>query len=162
MNYKYIASPIGHLLLAGDGPGLKLIGFPSGKGTVTPGPDWIEDLNCFPEAEKQLGEYFSGDRLGFELELEPEGTPFQIAVLDALLQIPYGETRSYQDIAIGIGRPKAVRAVGAANGRNPLPIIIPCHRVIGSNGNLTGFAGGLETKTFLLDLEAKTNLLLAQ
>ena len=155
MNYKYIESPIGNLLLAGDGPGLKLIGFPSGKGRVTQGSNWIENLNCFPEAKKQLGEYFSGERLTFELELEPKGTPFQIAVLDALVQIPYGETRSYKDIAIEIGRPKAMRAVGAANGRNPLPIVIPCHRVIGANGSLTGFGGGLETKTFLLDLEGK-------
>ena len=153
MNYKYIESPIGRLLLAGNGPGLKLIGFPSGKGMVTPDPDWIENLNCFPDAEKQLGKYFLGERRVFELELEPEGTPFQVAVLDALLQIPYGETRSYRDIAIGIGRPKAVRAVGAANGRNPLPIVIPCHRVIGANGSLIGFGGGLEAKTFLLDLE---------
>ena len=155
MNYRYIESPIGHLLLAGDEPRLKVIGFPSGKGMVTPDPDWIEDLNCFPEEEKQLGEYFSGERLIFELELEPKGTPFQIAVLDALVQIPYGETRSYRDIAIEIGRPKAMRAVGAANGRNPLPIVIPCHRVIGANGSLTGFGGGLEAKTFLLELERK-------
>ena len=112
-------------------------------------------VNCFPEEEKQLGEYFSGERLIFELELEPKGTPFQIAVLDALVQIPYGETRSYRDIAIEIGRPKAMRAVGAANGRNPLPIVIPCHRVIGANGSLTGFGGGLEAKTFLLELERK-------
>ena len=89
------------------------------------------------------------------MELEPEGTPFQIAVLGALVQIPYGETRSYRDIAIEIGRPKAMRAVGAANGRNPLPIVIPCHRVIGANGSLTGFGGGLEAKTFLLELERK-------
>lgn len=160
MNYKYIASPIGHLLLAGDGPRLKLIGFPSGKGAVTPGSDWIEDISCFPQAGKQLEEYFSGERRVFELELEPEGTPFQVAVLDALVQIPYGDTRSYRDIAISIGRPKAVRAVGAANGRNPLPIVIPCHRVIGTNGSLTGFGGGLEAKSFLLEFEAKTNLLL--
>ena len=109
----------------------------------------------FSRSKKQLGEYFLGERLTFELELEPQGTPFQIAVLDALVQIPYGETRSYKDIAIEIGRPKAMRAVGAANGRNPLPIVIPCHRVIGANGSLTGFGGGLETKTFLLDLEGK-------
>jgi methylated-DNA-[protein]-cysteine S-methyltransferase len=155
MNYRYIDSPIGHLLLAGNKPRLKMIGFPSGKGRVTPDPDWIEDLHCFTEAKKQLGEYFSGERLTFELELEPKGTPFQIAVLDALVQIPYGETRSYRDIAIEIGKPRAARAVGAANGRNPLPIVIPCHRVIGANGSLTGFGGGLEAKTFLLELERK-------
>ena len=158
MNYRYIESPIGHLLLAGDEPRLKVIGFPSGKGMVTPDPDWIEDLNCFPKAKKQLGEYFLGERLIFDLELEATGTPFQIAVLDAFVQIPYGETRSYRDIAIEIGRPKAMRAVGAANGRNPLPIVIPCHRVIGTNGGLTGFGGGLEAKIFLLDLEAKSSL----
>ena len=155
MNYRYIESPIGHLLLAGDEPRLKVIGFPSGKGMVTPDPDWNEDSSCFPQAEKQLGEYFLGERLTFELELEPKGTPFQIAVLDALVQIPYGETRSYRDIAIEIGRPKAMRAVGAANGRNPLPIVIPCHRGIGANGSLTGFGGGLKAKTFLLELERK-------
>jgi methylated-DNA-[protein]-cysteine S-methyltransferase len=158
MDYKFIESPIGRLLLIGDSPRLKLVGFPSGKGRVIQHPDWVENTSCFPEAETQLGEYFSGKRQLFKLELEPRGTPFQIAVLDALLQIPYGKTRSYQDIAIEIGKPNAVRAVGAANSRNPLPIVIPCHRVIGKNGNLTGFSGGLKVKTFLLKLEAKTNL----
>ena len=158
MNYKYIESPIGNLLLAGNEPKLKLIGFPNGKGRVTPSPDWTEKISCFPDAENQLGEYFLGERQVFELKLELEGTPFQISVLDALLQIPYGETRSYRDIAIHIGKPKAVRAVGAANGRNPLPIVIPCHRVLGTNGSLTGFAGGLDAKTFLLRLESRINL----
>ena len=101
----------------------------------------------------QLDEYFSGQRTTFDLKLAPWGTDFQLEVLRALQEIPYGETRSYQDVATHIGRDKAVRAVGAANGRNPLPIIIPCHRVIGANGSLTGFGGGLSTKRFLLDLE---------
>ena len=101
----------------------------------------------------QLTDYFAGKRRHFELPLAARGTPFQQSVWDALADIPYGELRSYRDIARTIGNPAAVRAVGAANGRNPLPIVVPCHRVIGSNGTLTGFAGGLEVKRFLLELE---------
>ena len=102
---------------------------------------------------QQLREYFLGDRKTFELPILPRGTPFQLAVWDALQRIPYGETRSYAQIAQEIGRPNAVRAVGAANGANPIPIIVPCHRVIGSNGSLTGFGGGLGVKRRLLELE---------
>ena len=104
---------------------------------------------------QQLAEYCSGARKEFDLPLCPEGTPFQLEVWDALLSIPYGETCSYADIARRIGRPKACRAVGLANGKNPLSIVIPCHRVIGANGTLTGYGGGLEMKRFLLDLEQK-------
>jgi methylated-DNA-[protein]-cysteine S-methyltransferase len=100
-----------------------------------------------------LKEYFDGTRRHFDLPLGPRGTEFQLRVWEALTQIPYGQTRSYRDIALAIGKPTAVRAVGAANGRNPLPIVVPCHRVIGSDGSLTGFAGGLEAKTRLLQLE---------
>ena len=100
-------------------------------------------------------EYFSGDRKAFDLPLKLSGTDFQVQVLEELLRIPYGETASYGEIAERIGRPKAVRAVGAANGRNPLPIVVPCHRVIGSHGDLTGFGGGLDTKAALLRLEAE-------
>jgi len=153
MNYRYLESPIGDILVAGDADGLKFVGFPGGKGRLEPEPSWQPDNEGFADVKKQLGEYFAGTRTRFELKLAPHGTPFQLQVLDALRQIPYGETRSYQDIATGIGKPKAVRAVGAANGRNPLPIIIPCHRVIGADGSLTGFGGGLPTKRFLLDLE---------
>ena len=153
MRYRYINSPIGSLLLAGDESGLKIIGFPEGKGKVNPPPDWVEDDTQFVDVEQQLAEYFDGERTEFDLRLAPSGTTFQLEVLDALLTIPLGETRSYQDIAQQIGRPSAVRAVGAANGRNPLPIVIPCHRVIGTDGSLTGFGGGLETKRFLLELE---------
>jgi methylated-DNA-[protein]-cysteine S-methyltransferase len=153
MLYRYIDSPIGQLLLAGDREGLKIIGFPRGKGEVSTGADWELRSNCFLDAELQLAEYFDGRRQSFDLNLAPQGTDFQLAVLAALQTIPLGETRSYLDIAIQIGRPKAVRAVGAANGRNPLPIVIPCHRVIGADGSLTGFGGGLETKLFLLQLE---------
>ena len=155
MNYRYLDSPIGDLLLAGEDQGLVYIGFPSGKGKVTPGADWRLKADCFKNASMQLGEYFNGTRLKFDLLLAPYGTPFQWEVLQALTRIPYGQTCTYQDIAVNIGRAKAVRAVGAANGRNPLPIVIPCHRVIGANGSLTGFGGGLETKRFLLELESR-------
>jgi methylated-DNA-[protein]-cysteine S-methyltransferase len=107
------------------------------------------------EAERQLDEYFAGTRRTFELPLELAGTEFQRSVWRALLTIPYGETRSYGQIARQIGRPAAVRAVGAANGRNPLAIVAPCHRVVGSTGKLTGFAGGLRAKAFLLELESR-------
>lgn len=153
MDYRTIDSPLGELLLAGDESGLRYIGFPTGKGKVEPKDDWQKKDNCFSEAEKQLKEYFEGTRSMFDLLLAPGGTSFQLAVLDALQEIPCGETRSYLQIAQRIGNPKAVRAVGAANGRNPLPIVIPCHRVIGSDGSLTGFGGGIEAKIFLLQLE---------
>lgn len=104
-------------------------------------------------AERQLGEYFAGQRTRFELPLSFLGTPFQKTVWAALLDIPYGARRSYGDMAAGLGKPSAARAVGAANGRNPLSIIVPCHRLIGANGSLTGFAGGLDAKRYLLDLE---------
>ena len=109
------------------------------------------------ETEKQLGEYFAGQRKRFSVKLDPQGTGFQNEVWQALLTIPFGETRSYGQIAKQIGNIKAVRAVGAANGRNPISIIVPCHRVIGAAGELTGFAGGLETKEFLLALEGNTD-----
>jgi len=151
--YRYIKSPIGQLLLAGDDNGLKIIGFPQGKGRVAAEASWEQKGDCLPEAESQLSEYFEGKRQSFDLKVAPSGTEFQLAVLDALQTIPYGETRSYIQIARQIGRPDAVRAVAAANGRNPLPIVIPCHRVVGADGSLTGFGGGLETKLFLLELE---------
>lgn len=153
MHYRYINSPIGKLLLAGNEKGLAIIGFPKGKGAVVPKSSWQLGKNCFEDAEQQLNEYFSGARKIFDLKLTPTGTEFQLAVLNALQDIPLGETRSYLQIAQQIERPKAVRAVGAANGRNPLPIVIPCHRVIGADGSLTGFGGGLEAKLFLLELE---------
>jgi methylated-DNA-[protein]-cysteine S-methyltransferase len=156
MLYRHVDSPIGQLLLAGDADGLKIIGFPDGKGNVAVDPAWEYRVNCFADVVSQLAEYFHGRRRYFDLKLAPSGTAFQLAVLAALQTIPAGETRSYLDIAKQIGRPKAVRAVGAANGRNPLPIVIPCHRVIGADGSLTGFGGGLEAKRFLLELEEVT------
>jgi methylated-DNA-[protein]-cysteine S-methyltransferase len=156
MRFRTIGSPLGELLIAGDDTGLRFLGFPSGKGKLEPGADWLEQPDCFSAAQVQLAEYFNGSRTSFDLQLSPSGTQFQLAVLSALGHIPYGETRAYRDIAAAIGKPTAVRAVGAANGRNPLPIIIPCHRVIGADGSLTGFGGGLAAKTFLLELESRT------
>jgi len=153
--YCYLETPIGELLLAGDADGLSLIGFPKGSMRREPEPDWIFNEKPLAEARRQLREYFAGKRRGFDLPLNLSGTEFQVSVLRALLEIPYGETVSYGEIAKRIGRPRAVRAVGAANGRNPLPVVVPCHRVIGSTGDLTGFGGGLDTKEALLRLEAE-------
>ncbi len=122
-----------------------------------PEPDWILNEKPFAAVRQQLEEYFAGDRKDFDLPLHLSGTEFQVQVLEELQRIPYGETTSYGDIAQRIGRPKAMRAVGAANGRNPIPIVIPCHRVIGSSGDLTGFGGGLDTKEALLRLEAENS-----
>ena len=155
MYYCYLNSPIGDLLLAGDDDGLGLIGFPQGKMRHDPEPDWIFNEKPFAAVRQQLEEYFAGERKDFDLPLHLSGTDFQVQVLQELQRIPYGETTSYGDIAKRIGRPKAMRAVGAANGRNPIPIIVPCHRVIGSSGDLTGFGGGLDTKEALLRLEAE-------
>ncbi len=153
--YCYHQSPIGKLLLAGDGDSLSLLGFPRGKMQRQHGTDWVLDAAPFRATAAQLEQYFAGELIQFKLPLKAVGTPFQQTVWDALTQIPYGKTWSYGELAQRIGKPKASRAVGAANGLNPIPIIIPCHRVIGSNGKLTGFGGGLDTKEFLLHLEAQ-------
>ena len=155
MYYCYLDTPIGELLLAGEDDALCLVSFPEGAMRRDPEPDWIYNEKPFAAARQQLSEYFAGERRTFDLPLKLTGTEFQMSVLQALQQIPYGETTSYADIAERIGRPKAVRAVGAANGRNPIPIVVPCHRVIGSHGELTGFGGGLDTKEALLRLEAE-------
>jgi methylated-DNA-[protein]-cysteine S-methyltransferase len=155
MYYCYLNTPIGDLLLAGDEEALSLIGFPEGSMRRDPQPAWIYNEKPFANARRQLLEYFEGERKSFDLPIRMSGTEFQVRVLEELQQIPYGETLSYRDIAERIGNPKAVRAVGAANGRNPIPIVIPCHRVIGSSGDLTGFGGGLDTKEALLRLEAE-------
>jgi len=153
MYYTYATSPIGQLLLAGSADALQVIGFPHGDKARRADIGWERYDEPFKKTARQLNEYFSGDRQEFELDLAPDGTTFQVEVLEALRGIPYGETCTYRDIAVAVGRPKAVRAVGNANGRNPLPIVIPCHRVIGSDGSLTGFGGGIEVKRYLLDLE---------
>jgi methylated-DNA-[protein]-cysteine S-methyltransferase len=160
MYYCYLTTPIGDLLLAGDDEGLSMIGFPQGRMRFEPEAGWIQNEAPLAAARAQLTEYFAGKRKDFDLRLHLTGTEFQLQVLDELTRIPYGETVSYGDIANRIGRPKAVRAVGAANGRNPIPIVVPCHRVIGGNGSLTGFGGGLATKQALLRLEAENSGLL--
>ena len=157
MYYCYFETPIGELLLAGEAESLSMIGFPKGAMRRDPEADWIYKEEPFENARVQLAEYFSGERKDFDLPLLLSGTEFQVSVLEALQEIPYGATASYGDVAKRIGRPKAVRAVGAANGRNPIPIIVPCHRVIGSSGDLTGFGGGLDTKAALLRLEAENS-----
>lgn len=149
LTMRRIRSPIGELQLFSNGHHIVRINFPNeGTEPAAEGNDPVLD-SC----ASQLAEYFRGARRHFQLPLAPQGTEFQLAVWRALADIPFGETRSYGDIARAIDRPRAVRAVGAANGRNPLPIVVPCHRVIGSDGSLTGFAGGLAAKTRLLALE---------
>lgn len=153
VSYTYHESPVGPLLVAGDETGLKVIAFPKGSRKRSPEPEWTEDPAPLAEALRQLDEYFAGERREFDLVLRPEGTPFQQGVWAQLTEIPYGETISYGELATRIGNPKASRAVGAANGANPIPVVIPCHRVIGANKALTGFGGGLDVKRALLDHE---------
>ncbi|MGE0751479.1 MAG: methylated-DNA--[protein]-cysteine S-methyltransferase [Variibacter sp.] len=155
--YKVIMSPVGKLTLVASERGLAAILWPSEDPKRVRLQPLIEDASnaILRETERQLGDYFAGRRTTFNVPLDFKGTPFQKRVWAALLTIPYGETRSYGAIAKQIGKPTAVRAVGAANGRNPISIIAPCHRVIGSTGKLTGFAGGLATKERLLALESE-------
>ncbi len=160
MYYCYLPTPIGDLLLAGDEEALCVVGFPEGSRRREPEPHWIFSEKPFGETCRQLRAYFDGSLREFDLPLRPAGTKFQLRVLDELTRIPYGTTVSYGDVARRIGKPKALRAVGRANGHNPIPIIIPCHRVIGSSGDLTGFGGGLETKRALLRLELENSQLL--
>lgn len=148
-------SPIGALLIAGDDAGLHAISFPSGSRAVVPRIEWERDDGFFEEAFGQLHAYFAGELTNFDLPLCFSGTVFQETVWQALMGIPFGETTSYGALALAIGRPTASRAVGAANGANPLPIIAPCHRVIGAGRSLTGFGGGLDTKRFLLEHEQR-------
>jgi len=155
LSYTQIGSPVGPLLLASDERGLHEIRFVNGRRPGAPEPGWTPNAASFAEAIRQLQEYFSGNRQEFDLPLALEGTDFQLRVWRCLQTIPYGQTFSYLQLAEKIGNPKAVRAVGLANGANPIPIIIPCHRVIGSNGSLTGFGGGLPNKQKLLALESR-------
>ncbi|NKB60181.1 MAG: methylated-DNA--[protein]-cysteine S-methyltransferase [Alphaproteobacteria bacterium] len=153
--YAYYDSPVGRLLLAGDEQALTLISFPAGSRARGPDPGWRRDDAMFAAAVRELEEYFAGDRLEFSVPLQLSGTEFQNAYWTLLQTVRLGETTTYGALAQRIGRPKASRAVGAANGANPIPIIIPCHRVIGSNKSLTGFGGGIETKRYLLDHESR-------
>ena len=153
--YKRIDSPVGQLKLVANDKGLAAILWENDKPSRVRLGEMIEDPNhpILLQTERQLGEYFIGKRKTFSVPLEMNGTMFQKSVWSALRAIPFGETRSYAQLARELGKPKATRAVGAANGRNPISIVVPCHRVIGSSGKLTGFAGGLETKAQLLNLE---------
>jgi methylated-DNA-[protein]-cysteine S-methyltransferase len=151
MNTLFLDSPIGRLRLVSDGKHLVKIEFENQYNADEAANETADPV--LEASATQLKEYFAGKRHSFDLPLAAAGTDFQRSVWAALAAIPYGELRSYRDIAQSIAKPKAVRAVGAANGRNPLPIVVPCHRVIGSDGSLTGFAGGLEAKTCLLELE---------
>lgn len=152
--YQCIDSPVGPLLLAADDSALRLIEFHTPRHPYPRGADWQEGDNpVLQTTATQLGEYFAGARRDFDLPLGPQGTEFQRQVWHTLAAIPYGETISYSEMARRVGKPTATRAVGAANGRNPIPIVLPCHRVIGADGSLTGFGGGLPTKQYLLQLE---------
>jgi methylated-DNA-[protein]-cysteine S-methyltransferase len=153
MYYDIIESPVCPILLAGDEEGLKHVIFLRGEKQVEIPDNWAENKDFFREAERQLESYFSGRLKSFDLKLASKGTDFQKSVWKALCEIPYGETRTYKDVAASIGKPKACRAVGLANNRNPIAIIVPCHRVIGSNGKLVGYASGVDVKKFLLELE---------
>jgi methylated-DNA-[protein]-cysteine S-methyltransferase len=154
-SYTTMKSPIGPLLLAGDEGGLRLVHFATGRRPKSPQRNWIEDKAPFKEVIRQLEGYFEGKLKEFDVPLVLDGTEFQLLVWRNLRKIPYGETVSYGQLARRIGSPDAARAVGLANGSNPIPIIIPCHRVIGSNGDLTGFGGGLPVKKELLALESR-------
>jgi methylated-DNA-[protein]-cysteine S-methyltransferase len=154
--YSYQSSPIGDLLITWDGAltGLHMV-LQNGKETSRPGPACRRDDAAVRPVREQLRAYFAGELRVFELPLRMEGTPFQRLVWDGLLAIPFGATASYAQLAGQIGRPGASRAVGAANGRNPIAIVVPCHRVIGANGTLTGYGGGLDRKEWLLRHEAR-------
>ncbi|WP_421200728.1 methylated-DNA--[protein]-cysteine S-methyltransferase [Aeromonas enteropelogenes] len=153
MRYSFCESARGPLLIAIDGDGLRHVEFIQGERPVMPQPEWQRDDAALAPYKEQFAAYFAGRLQQFDLPLAARGTPFQQTVWQALCDIPYGDTVSYLDIATAIGNPKAVRAVGAANGRNPLSIIVPCHRVIGRSGDLTGYAGGIPIKRWLLALE---------
>ena len=151
-----VSSPVGPIMLTASDGAISALSFCDGP-AKDPGEN---DDPVLTEAARQLEEYFAGTRSSFTVPLAPHGTPFQRAVWQALTDIPYGKTVSYRDVAVRIGHPEAVRAVGSANGRNPIAILVPCHRVIGADGSLTGYAYGLEAKRFLLDLETGTGRLL--
>ena len=157
-SYHDFETPLGTMRVVGDARRIDRVDLPNAAARA-PDPAWRAARGALPgplrEAKRQLGEYFAGDRREFDLPLAPDGTAFQHRVWDALRRIPYAETRSYGDLAKRIGNPTASRAVGAANGRNPLAIVVPCHRVIGADGSLTGYGGGLPVKAALLALEQR-------
>ncbi len=151
--YTYMDSPVGRLMLTGQQSFLMTIEFPEEGLVRTPQDKWLRDDNLLTKTVGQLNEYFSGSRKKFSVAIHPQGTDFQKKVWDILQDIPYGETISYGEVASRLGQPTASRAVGAANNANPLPIIVPCHRVIGADGSMVGFGGGIGIKLKLLELE---------
>ncbi|MBR8745331.1 methylated-DNA--[protein]-cysteine S-methyltransferase [Nocardiopsis sp. MG754419] len=156
IRYTTMDSPLGELLLFGDGEALGGVSTPPKDGAPHHVPEgWLAERTPFTEVERQLSAYFAGELRGFDLPLAPSGTVWQLRVWRALTTIPYGETAGYGELAEELGKPTASRAVGSANGRNPISVIVPCHRVIGANGSLTGYAGGLSRKEFLLTLEGR-------
>ena len=157
LSYTYLDSPVGPLLAAGDGEALHFLSFADGSKAFGPRAGWTERAAPFAEVKAQLDAYFTGRLTVFDLPLVLHGTGFQNHKGPALTEIPHGERRTYGWMAARLGRPSASRAVGAANGANPLPIILPCHRLVGANGSLTGFGGGIERKRFLLELEARVH-----
>ena len=159
--YTQMDSPVGPLLLTGDGDMITRLEMDGQKKVSDAQANWVRDDGQFAEARRQLEAYFAGELLQFKLPLRPAGTAFQRRVWDALLDVPFGKTASYGDIARAIDAPKACRAVGLANGQNPIAIIIPCHRIIGANGKLTGYGGGLPRKQWLLSHEASSSSLSA-
>jgi methylated-DNA-[protein]-cysteine S-methyltransferase len=152
--FTTVDSPLGRLLAVSDGQSLTHLDMQGGRRPLAVSPTWRADAAAFGPLRTQLEEYFAGDRRDFDLPLAPAGNPFELRVWAALVQVPYGQTASYGEIARRLGAPGAARAVGLANGRNPIAVIIPCHRVIGANGSLTGYGGGLDRKRLLLDLES--------
>ena len=153
MYYDILDTKLGPLLVAGDDAGLRRVAFQDGTRCLEIPDAWVRDRDAAAGATAQLAAYFAGELRTFDLKLAPQGTSFQRAVWEHLLRIPYGATVSYGHIAGEMGRPSASRAVGAANGRNPIPVIIPCHRVVGASGALTGYAGGVHLKEGLLRIE---------
>jgi methylated-DNA-[protein]-cysteine S-methyltransferase len=154
MRYSYVESPLGDLLVTRD-DGLTGLCLPTGRYPQRVRDEWQRDDEAFDDVRRELDEYFAGTRLDFTVPLSPRGSAFQKQVWQALSEIPYGETTSYGKVAVSVGHPDGARAVGVANGQNPIPIIVPCHRVIGADGSLTGYGGGLDAKRWLLDHEAK-------
>jgi methylated-DNA-[protein]-cysteine S-methyltransferase len=161
IRYAYCDGLLGKMLLVADERGLRSVNFPASKRAARLKAGWREDSAGFAEAIRQLRAYFAGELTDFDLPLALEGTEFQLRVWESLRGIPYGETISYGQLATRLGNPKASRAVGLANGSNPIAIIVPCHRVIGSNGSLVGYGGGLENKKALLALESRQRSLIS-
>jgi methylated-DNA-[protein]-cysteine S-methyltransferase len=154
IRYSYLDTPLGRMLVTRDDQGITGLDLPESRHRREMGKDWQRDDGAFEDVRTQMAEYFAGIRTEFDLPLHGGGSGFQRLVWDALSMIPYGGTKAYGELATSIGHPDGARAVGLANGQNPIPIIVPCHRVIGADGSLTGYGGGLPAKRYLLSLEA--------